>query len=147
MPLRRILSTHQRDTASYSERTICPRFPTLPQQFCVSRKKKPITIMNFQGTVKFDNLSIYLSVYLPTYLYVYLSIYGSLDFVELGRFSVSRSFTQSVGLLGRGISPSQGRYLHTGQHKYRTNAHIHPYLEWNSNPRSQRSNGRRGFMP
>jgi hypothetical protein len=25
-------------------------------------------------------------------------------------------FTQSVGLLGRGISPSQGRYLHTGQH-------------------------------
>jgi hypothetical protein len=22
-------------------------------------------------------------------------------------------FTQSVGLLGRGISPSQGRYLHT----------------------------------
>jgi hypothetical protein len=26
-------------------------------------------------------------------------------------------FTQSVGLLGRGISPSQGRYLHTGQHK------------------------------
>jgi hypothetical protein len=26
-------------------------------------------------------------------------------------------FTQSVGLLGRGNSPSQGRYLHTGQHK------------------------------
>jgi hypothetical protein len=25
--------------------------------------------------------------------------------------------TQSVGLLGRGISPSQGRYLHTGKHK------------------------------
>jgi hypothetical protein len=27
-------------------------------------------------------------------------------------FSVSCSITQSVGLLGRGISPSQGRYLH-----------------------------------
>jgi hypothetical protein len=26
-------------------------------------------------------------------------------------------YTQSVGLLGRGISPSQGRYLHPGQHK------------------------------
>jgi hypothetical protein len=31
-------------------------------------------------------------------------------------------FTQTVGLLGRGISPSQGRYLHTGQHKHRINA-------------------------
>jgi hypothetical protein len=30
------------------------------------------------------------------------------------RFSVSRSYTQSVGFLERGISQSQGRYLHTG---------------------------------
>jgi hypothetical protein len=30
---------------------------------------------------------------------------------------------KSVGLLGRGISPSQGRYLHTEQHKQRINAH------------------------
>jgi hypothetical protein len=44
--------------------------------------------------------------------------------------AVSWSYTQSVGLLGRGIGPSQGRYLHTGQHK-----HIHPRLEWDSNPR------------
>jgi hypothetical protein len=32
-------------------------------------------------------------------------------------------FSQSVGFLGRGIRPSQGRYLHTGQHKHRINAH------------------------
>jgi hypothetical protein len=32
-------------------------------------------------------------------------------------------FTQSVGLLGRGISMSQGLYLQTGQHKHRINAH------------------------
>jgi hypothetical protein len=31
-------------------------------------------------------------------------------------------FTQSVGHLGWVISPSQGRYLHTGQHKHRINA-------------------------
>jgi hypothetical protein len=31
-------------------------------------------------------------------------------------------FTQSVGHLGWGISPSQGRYLHAGQHKHRINA-------------------------
>jgi hypothetical protein len=31
--------------------------------------------------------------------------------------------SQSVGLLGRGISPSQDRYLHTEQRKHRKNAH------------------------
>jgi hypothetical protein len=30
---------------------------------------------------------------------------------------------QTVGLLGRVISPSQGRYLNTGQYKHRINAH------------------------
>jgi hypothetical protein len=48
-----------------------------------------------------------------------LSIYGSTAlYWILTAFSVSSSFTQSVGLLGRGISPSRGRYLHTGQHKH-----------------------------
>jgi hypothetical protein len=32
-------------------------------------------------------------------------------------------FSQAVGLLGRVISPSQGRYLNTGQHKHRKNAY------------------------
>jgi hypothetical protein len=32
-------------------------------------------------------------------------------------------FSQTVGLLGRVISPSPGRYLNTGQHKHRTNAY------------------------
>jgi hypothetical protein len=32
-------------------------------------------------------------------------------------------FTRMVGLLGRVIGPSQGRYLHRGQHKHRLNAH------------------------
>jgi hypothetical protein len=35
----------------------------------------------------------------------------------LATFSLSLSYTQLVRLLGRVISPSQGRYLHTGQHK------------------------------
>jgi hypothetical protein len=56
-------------------------------------------------------------------------------------------FTRSVGLLGRGISPSQGRYLNTRQHKHRTNAHRHPCLKWDSNPLSQCLNGRRQVMP
>jgi hypothetical protein len=49
---------------------------------------------------------------------------------------------QSTELLGRGISPSQGRYLH----KHRINADKHPCLEWDSNPRSQRSREQRHFI-
>jgi hypothetical protein len=84
---------------------------------------------------------------------IYLSIYSCCSHFE-HRASVKRfvslqflNLRQSVGLLGRGISPSQGRYLHTGQHKRRINAYRHPCLEWDSNPRFQRSNGRRHFMP
>jgi hypothetical protein len=53
----------------------------------------------------------------------------------------------TVRLLGLGISPSQGLYLHTEQQKHGTNAHRHPCLEWDSNPRTQCSSGRRWFMP
>jgi hypothetical protein len=48
-------------------------------------------------------------------------------------FSFVIFFTQTVGLLGWVISPSQGHYLHTGQR--------------NSNPRSQCSSELRQFMP
>jgi hypothetical protein len=81
------------------------------------------------------------------YLSIYLSIYGSTaPFLNFGRFSISWSFTQSIGLLELGISPSKGRYLHTGQHKHRINIHRHPCLEWDSNPRQQCLSGRRQFM-
>jgi hypothetical protein len=76
-----------------------------------------------------------------------LSVYGSKALVDLGRFFSFLIYTQSVELLGRGISPSQGRYLHTQQQKHRINAHRHPCLVWDSNPRSQGSSGRRRFMP
>jgi hypothetical protein len=33
------------------------------------------------------------------------------------------NFSQTVGLLGRVISPSQGRYLNKGQHKHRINVY------------------------
>jgi hypothetical protein len=66
------------------------------------------------------------SSYFPLYLSIYLSIYGSTALVDLGRFFSFVIHTQSVGLLGRWISPSQGRYLHREQHKHRINAHRHP---------------------
>jgi hypothetical protein len=54
---------------------------------------------------------------------------------------------QSVGLLGRGISPSQGRAAYTGQHKHRIKAHRHPCLKWDSNPRSHCLNGQKQVTP
>jgi hypothetical protein len=51
-------------------------------------------------------------------LYIYLPTYGSTAlYLALAAFSVSQPFTQSVGLLGRGISPSQGCYLTQTQNK------------------------------
>jgi hypothetical protein len=55
-----------------------------------------------------------MSIYLPTYLSMAL-----IALVDLGLFSRFLISTQLVGPLGRGISPSQGRYLH------RINAGIH----------------------
>jgi hypothetical protein len=76
-----------------------------------------------------------------------LSIYGSAGLANLGCFFSFLIYTQSVGLLGREITPSQGRCLHTEQHEHRLNSHRHPCLEWDSNRRSQSSSGRIRFMP
>jgi hypothetical protein len=77
-----------------------------------------------------------------------LSIYRSTALCwALAAFSVSWTYTQSVGLLGRLISPSQGLYPYIKQHKRRINAHRHPCLEWDSKPRSQCLSGRIQFMP
>jgi hypothetical protein len=46
-------------------------------------------------------------------------------------FQFRNHFSQTVGLLGRVISPFQGRYLNTGQHKHRINAYIHQtFMPW-----------------
>jgi hypothetical protein len=50
----------------------------------------------------------------------------------------------TVELLGRVISPPHGLYLYTEQHKQnKRTQYRHPFLVWNSNPRTQRSNERR----
>jgi hypothetical protein len=89
--------------------------------------------------------------YLPTHLLTYLLISLCFCFSHLEhRASVKRfvslqflNLRQSVGLLGWGISPKQGRYLHRTTH--RINADKHPCLERDSNPRSQSYSERRYF--
>jgi hypothetical protein len=55
----------------------------------------------------YSSLSIY--IYLSMALQPFVGSWPLFQFLDL--------FAQSVGLLGRGMSPSQGRYLHTGEHK------------------------------
>jgi hypothetical protein len=86
--------------------------------------------------------SVCLSVCLPIYMPIYPSIHGSTALVDLGRFFSFLIYTQSVGLLGQGISPSRGRYLYIEPHDHR-----YPCLEWDSNPRPQCSCGRPLWSP
>jgi hypothetical protein len=50
-------------------------------------------------------------------------MYGCIALVDLGHFFRFLIYAQSVGLLGRGISPSQSRYLHIEQHKQNKRTH------------------------
>jgi polyferredoxin len=50
---------------------------------------------------------------------IYLSVALQLFVLPWPLFQFLNLFTPSVGLLGRGIRPSQGRYLHTEQHKHK----------------------------
>jgi hypothetical protein len=67
------------------------------------------------------------------FFHLYLSIYSSAALCwAWGVFSGFWSCTQSVWLLGRGTSSSQGSYLYIEQHEQRINTH-RSYLEWDSN--------------
>jgi hypothetical protein len=98
--------------------------------------------------------SIHLSIHPPTYppihpsihLSICLSIYLWLYDPFVGPWPLF----QFLNLYTIGRIPSTGdqpaaRPLPT--HKHRINAHRHSCLEWDSNPRSQRSGDRRQFMP
>jgi hypothetical protein len=75
-----------------------------------------------------------------------LSIWLYTPMLDLGRF-FSFFILYTVGMTPwTGNSPSQSLYLHTEQHKHRINAHRHPCLKWDSNPRPQCSSERRQFM-
>jgi hypothetical protein len=77
-----------------------------------------------------------------------VSLYGSTALCwALAAFSVSSSFYTVGRTPWTGDLPSQGRYLHTGQHRQRINADKYPCLKWDSNPRSQCLSERTQFMP
>jgi hypothetical protein len=101
------------------------------------------------------NLSIYLSIYPSTYLSIYLSIISfwlSICLSNLWLYSpllVLDCFSvYSLSYYTVGRTPWTGHQpVARPPPIHRINAHIHPCLEWDSNPRSQCSCGRRRFMP
>jgi hypothetical protein len=82
-------------------------------------------------------------------IYTLYKIYFSFSFLTAlpahsGPWSLIQfrnNFLQTVGLLGRVISPSHGLYLNTGQHKRRTNTYTHQVLSGvrTHDPRVRRS--------
>jgi hypothetical protein len=95
-------------------------------------------------------LSVCLSLFCCSHLKHGASVkcFFSLQFLNIRRLVGLLQFLnirRLVGLLGRGISPSQGRFLH--RITQTQNKRKHPYLEWDSNSRSQCSSEQRHFMP
>jgi hypothetical protein len=76
----------------------------------VTSTEQMVDIINFPSLV-FNAFDMF------TVLLLYNPLLG------IGRFSVSWSYTPAAGLLGRGISPSQGLYLNIGQHKCKRNTY------------------------
>jgi hypothetical protein len=72
---------------------------------------------------------------------------SSLSYWSTGLITQFLGLSQAVGLLGRVISPLQGLYLNTGQHKRRK---MRTYIKCpgqDSNPQSRPPSDRRLFMP
>jgi hypothetical protein len=69
-------------------------------------KKK---IMNIMNSERHQLCRFYKALSLNC---IFLFFCDSTALWTLAAFSFSESYTHSIGFLGRGISPSQGRYLH-----------------------------------
>jgi hypothetical protein len=68
-----------------------------------------------------ESVNIYIYILYYYYYYLYRLSAGPLLL-----FSAFKSCRQSIVFLGLGISPSQSRYLHTGN-THKTNTRRHPY--------------------
>jgi hypothetical protein len=91
-----------------------------PRCLCVCPIQFLNQITDFNGTwYKLSVIGEHPNVILSNAIII--MVYSPL--LGLGRFFSFLSYTQSVGLLEWGLSPSQGRYLHTEQEKHRINAY------------------------
>jgi hypothetical protein len=88
-----------------------------------------------------NKLMYFSKIYLSVFIFISVAPTWSIGYPWKASFHLFLNLKQSVGLLGQGISPSQGRYLHG------TIQIQNKRLECDSNPRSQLSSRRRRFVP
>jgi hypothetical protein len=81
-------------------------------------RSQPPYRLRYNGSLYYDCIQTNSFIYSFIHHLLYSPLFGPGVF-----FSFVILFTQTAGLLGRVISPSQGLYPHTGQHKHRINAH------------------------
>jgi hypothetical protein len=83
-----------------------------------------ISTLNIKESLPENTKNMYTAYYVDIYYYHCFYYYCCSTALcwALARILISWSHTKSVGLLGRGISLSQGHYLHAGQHRHRLNA-------------------------
>jgi hypothetical protein len=115
---------------------------------CVSFEKWPIGEKCSSWGDKSEKTLFYISKHFLNYpeLYHHHQKFYSPLVGPWRHLQFCKRFIQTVGLLGLVISPSQGRYLHTGQQKQKKRTHRHSCLEWDSNPRSRGSSKLRQFI-
>jgi hypothetical protein len=108
----------------------CPQNtrPTILEQYFLFVRAAcacSITSLKWLGRGVLPGFSEHLPIYLPIYLSTYLWFYSSCGPCTLFQFFNSHT----VGMTHwTGISPSQGRYLHTGHQNHRINAYRYPCL-------------------
>jgi hypothetical protein len=89
--------------------------------FFASTKLFGLSVVKNSEIYTHVHIYIYICMFVCIHTYVHSFILSSMalqNFVGPWPLLQFRNlFTQTVALLGRVISPSQGRYLHTGQHK------------------------------
>jgi hypothetical protein len=127
-----------RHACSCSEAGLVVKMATMLEEYATEEQRSGVRFLWAKGLNANDiNEEIFL------YIYIYPSI-GLQPFVGSWRLFSSLIF-YTVGSTPWAGDQSIARPLpaHTGQHKHRINAHRHPCLKWDSNPRSQCLSGRR----
>jgi hypothetical protein len=104
------------------------RFPTPTHGLKITWYKKRriiniIIIIIIRRVENFHNEELH-NIYIYIYIYIYISLALQPPWALAHAFSFM-IILQTVGLLGRVISSSQGPYLGTGQYKHRINTYTH----------------------
>jgi hypothetical protein len=105
--------------------TLTERVTSVVVTYLITFRRHLLLIIPVTGCLVLINFLICLQ-YIILFHFIHQWHYSSLSGPGIF-FSFVIFLTQTVGLVERVISPSQGHYLHAGQHKHGINAHTNIY--------------------